>query len=187
MDTDLVVRAQRGDIAAFETLARPLYGRLHQVAFRILRDRALAEDAAQQAMLSVWRNLPRLREPARFEAWSYRLLVNACHTEGRRERQWLPNAIADAGIEPAGPDELGVVADRDELERGFRRLSVDHRAVVVLHHYLDLPVDQVAEVLGIPVGTVNSRLNRALRSMRIALHAEVPVGAPEPTRSEVTL
>ena len=171
MDTQLVVRAQHGDLAAFESLATALYGRLNQVAYRILRDRSLAEDATQAAVLGVWRNLPRLRDPDRFEAWSYRLLVNACHSEARRSHRWMPNAGGVPADVPLWSDELGAVVDRDELERAFRGLSVDHRAVLVLHHYLDLPVEDVAAALGIPVGTVNSRLHRAMQRMRLAMRA----------------
>jgi RNA polymerase sigma-70 factor (ECF subfamily) len=145
MDTELVVRAQDGDEGAFASLAMAVGDRLHAVAHRILRDIDLAEDATQQALLSVWRDLPQLRDPARFEAWSYRLLVRACYAEARRTRRWAPNLRLLSADEPAAADGLTTVVDRDQLERGFRRLSIDHRAVVVLHHYLDLPLDQVAE------------------------------------------
>ena len=91
MDTDLVVRAQHGDEEAFASLAVAVGDRLHAVAHRILRDIDLAEDATQQALLTIWRDLPQLRDPARFDAWSYRLLVRACYAEGRRTRHWAPN------------------------------------------------------------------------------------------------
>jgi DNA-directed RNA polymerase specialized sigma24 family protein len=91
MDTDLVVRAQRGDKAAFADLAAGIADRFLAVARRILRDIDLAEDATQQALLSIWQDLPQLRDPARFDAWSYRLLVRACYAEGRKERRWAPN------------------------------------------------------------------------------------------------
>ena len=172
MDTDLVVRAQRGDEEAFASLAVAVGDRLHAVSHRILRDIDLAEDATQQTLLAIWRDLPTLRDPARFDAWSYRLLVRACYAEGRRTRQWSPNLRVLPVDEPAGPDAMSSVVDRDQLERGFRRLSIDHRAVVVLHHYLDLPLDQVAETLGIAVGTVASRLHYAMRALRAALDAD---------------
>jgi RNA polymerase sigma-70 factor (ECF subfamily) len=91
MDSDLVVRAQRGDEQAFASLAVAAGDRLHAVAHRILRDTDLAEDATQQALLTIWRDLPQLRDPAHFDAWSYRLLVRACYSQGRRTRQWSPN------------------------------------------------------------------------------------------------
>ena len=180
MDTDLVIRAQRGDEGAFASLAMAAGDRLHAVAHRILRDIELAEDATQQALLAIWRDLPQLRDPARFDAWSYRLLVRACYAEGRRSRQWTPNLRLLPAHEPIQADASGEVVDRDQLERGFRRLSIDHRAVVVLHHYLDMPLDRVADVLGIPAGTARSRLHHAMRGLRAALDADA-----RPTAREV--
>jgi RNA polymerase sigma-70 factor (ECF subfamily) len=173
MDTDLVVRAQHGDKEAYALLAAPIADRFLAVARRILRDLDLAQDATQQALIAVWQDLPTLRDPARFEAWSYRLLVRACYAEGRRERRWAPN-LRVLPLDARTPDDdLSSVVDRDQLERGFRRLSLDHRAVVVLHHYLDLPLDRVADVLGIPVGTAHSRLHHAMRALRAALDADL--------------
>ena len=180
MDTELVVRAQHGDEEAFASLAVACGDRLHAVAHRILRDIDLAEDATQQALLAIWRDLPQLRDPARFDAWSYRLLVRACYAEGRRSRQWTPNMRLLSSDEPMQADGLSSVVDRDQLERGFRRLSIDHRAVVVLHHYLDMPLDRIAEALGVPVGTVRSRLHHAMRGLRAALDADA-----RPTSREV--
>jgi RNA polymerase sigma-70 factor (ECF subfamily) len=182
MDTELVVRAQRGDEGAFTSLAVAVGDRLHAVAHRILRDIDLAEDATQQALLNVWRDLPQLRDPARFDAWSYRLLVNACYLEGRRTCQWIPNLRVLPSDEPASAEGLSSVVDRDQLERGFRRLSIDHRVVVVLHHYLDLTLDEVAETLGVPVGTVRSRLHHAMRGLRAALDADARPAAQEVAR-----
>jgi RNA polymerase sigma-70 factor (ECF subfamily) len=179
VDAELIGRAQHGDEEAFASLVVAAGDRLHAVAHRILRDIDLAEDATQQALLAIWRDLPQLRDPARFDAWSYRLLVRACYAEGRRARQWTPNLHILPTDGPAGED-LSSVVDRDQLERGFRRLSIDHRAVVVLHHYLDLPLDEVAEVVGIPVGTVRSRLHHAMRGLRAALEADA-----RPTAQEV--
>jgi RNA polymerase sigma-70 factor (ECF subfamily) len=172
MDIALVIRAQGGDEEAFASLAVAAGDRLHAVAHRILRDIELAEDATQQALLSIWRDLPQLRDPARFDAWSYRLLVRACYAEGRRTRQWAPDLRLLPADGLVGPEGLATVADRDQLERGFRRLSLEHRAVVVLHHYLDLPLEEVAEALGVPIGTVRSRLHHAMRGLRAALDAD---------------
>jgi RNA polymerase sigma-70 factor (ECF subfamily) len=179
MDTDLVTQAQHGDEEAFASLALAVGDRLHAVAHRILRDTDLAEDATQQALLSIWRDLPQLRDPARFDAWSYRLLVRACYAEGRRTRQWTPNIRLLTADEPMSADGSSAVIDRDQLERGFRRLSIDHRAVVVLHHYLDWPLDQIAETLGVPLGTVRSRLHHAMRGLRAALDADARPPARE--------
>jgi RNA polymerase sigma-70 factor (ECF subfamily) len=179
MDTDLVVRAQNGDEGAFASLAVAVGDRLHAVAHRILRDIDLAEDATQQALLNVWRDLPQLRDPARFDAWSYRLLVRACYAEARRTRPWAPNLRLLPADEPTAADGTSSVVDRDQLERGFRRLSIDHRAVVVLHHYLDLPLSEVASALGVPEGTVRSRLHYAMRGLRAALDADARPAARE--------
>jgi RNA polymerase sigma-70 factor (ECF subfamily) len=179
MDTDLVTRAQHGDEEAFASLAIAVGDRLHAIAHRILRDLDLAEDATQQALLAIWRDLPQLRDPARFDAWSYRLLVRACYAEGRRARHWTPNMRLLSSDEPQQADGTSAVADRDQLERGFRRLSIDHRAVVVLHHYLDMPLDRVADVLGIPPGTARSRLHHAMRGLRAALDADARPAAQE--------
>ena len=179
MDTDLVTRAQRGDEQAFASLAVTCGDRLHAVAHRILRDTDLAEDATQQALLSIWRDLPQLRDPARFDAWSYRLLVRACYAEGHRVRHWQPGLRLVTAEEPATADWLSRVADRDQLERGFRRLSIDHRAVVVLHHYLDLSIEEVADAIGVSSGTVRSRLHHAMRGLRAALDADLRPAARE--------
>ena len=182
MDTDLVDRAQHGDEEAFASLAVGVGNRLHAVAHRILRDIGLAEDATQQALLTIWRDLPQLRDPAHFDAWSYRVLVRACYAEARRSRQWSPNLRILPAREPVESETLRTIVDRDQLERGFRRLSIDHRAVVVLHHYLDMPLETVAETLGVPIGTVRSRLHHAMRGLRAALDADARPGAHEALR-----
>jgi RNA polymerase sigma-70 factor, ECF subfamily len=179
MDTDLVVRAQRGDEGAFASLAVAAGNRLYAIAHRILRDVHLADDATQQALLNVWRQLPQLRDPARFDAWSYRLLVRACYAEARKGRLWSPNVRLLPVDEPVAEDELGPIFDRDQLDRGFRRLSVEHRTVLVLHHHLDMSLEEVAETLGIPVGTVRSRLHYAMRGLRAALEADARPSARE--------
>jgi RNA polymerase sigma-70 factor, ECF subfamily len=171
MDAELVARAQNGDTEAFAELADAIAQRLLATSHRILRDIDLAEDATQQALLSIWQDLPQLRDPARFEAWSYRLLVRACYAEGRRERRWAPNLRLLAGDQPTSSSTEAVIV-RDQLERGFRRLSLKHRVVVVLHHYLDLPLEEIATTLDVPFGTVASRLHYALRSLRAAIDAD---------------
>lgn len=172
VDTDLVIRASRGSQDAYALLASQIADRFLAVARRILRDVDLAEDATQQALLSIWRDLPQLRDPERFDAWAHRLLVRACYTEGRRARRWTPNLHLLPSTEPVARDETGGVIDRDQIERAFRRLSLDHRTAVVLRHYLDLPIERIAEILGVPVGTVQSRLHYAMRSMRASLEAD---------------
>ena len=179
MDTDLVKRAQGGDQDAFAELANAIAYRFLATAHRILSDTAMAEDATQQALFSIWQDLPQLRDPARFEAWSYRLLVNACYAEGRKSRRWAPNLRLLSVDEPMVAGDLGSVVDRDELERAFLRLSVNHRTVVVLHHYLDLPLDRVADIVGTPLGTVSSRLHYAMRILRSAIVADAQPASGE--------
>lgn len=178
MDPEIVMLAQGGDRAAFRAITVASGARLKQVAYRILRDQDLAEDAIQQALLDIWRSLPRLKDPARFDAWSYRFMVRACYRESKRARRALPEIRGRQ--EPVTPDAIAAVHDRDQLERGFERLSLDHRAVVVMHYYLDLTMEDTAEALGISVGTAKSRLNRAMSKLRMALLADAP-GTPEPS------
>lgn len=168
---NLVDRAMKGDRDAFTALALEISADLFAVSRRILRDVDLAEDAVQQCLLQIWRQLPALRDPDRFQAWSYRLLVNSCYRQARHERRWAPN-LRVLSEERADGDHAGELADRDELERAFRHLSPEHRAVVVLHHYRGIPQSEVASVLGIPVGTVYSRLHYAYREMRATLEAD---------------
>jgi RNA polymerase sigma-70 factor (ECF subfamily) len=164
------MRAQQGDEAAFAAITETVYEHFLQVAYRILHDRHVAEDATQQALVRMWRKLPRLRDPARFEAWSYRLLVNACYSEAKRVRRWesVPMHIGEPTIQ--GVEQT--LGDRDQLERAFARLSVEERAVVVLHHYLGMTTAEVARTIGIPFGTATSRLGRAMAKLRHALGAE---------------
>jgi RNA polymerase sigma-70 factor (ECF subfamily) len=172
MDTNIVRSAQRGDEQAFAIIAEAVLERFLGVAHRILRDIPLAEDATQQALLHVWRDLGDLRDPAKFEAWAYRLLVRACYTEARKRRRWHPDLLPVSKDEPTAPEGMTTVLERDQLERGLQRLSVDHRAVLVLYYYADLPLDEVAVALGVPVGTVKSRLHRAHQALRGALEAD---------------
>jgi RNA polymerase sigma-70 factor (ECF subfamily) len=178
MDAALVVRAQEGDHDAFARLVDEIAHRLHGIAQGILRDRSLAEDATQQALLEIWRDLPQLREPQRFEAWACRILVRACHAQSRRAKGWrLPPPDIESE-DDAATDRIRTIDDRDELERAFQRLSFDHRTVVILHHFADLTVPQVAATLGVPVDTVRSRLYHAVRGLRAALEADRRAPAP---------
>jgi RNA polymerase sigma-70 factor (ECF subfamily) len=164
--------AQHGDQDAFETLATIAHPRLYRVALGVLGEAGTADDATQQALVTIWRDLPGLRDPNRFEGWSYRLLMRACYAEAKRRPRWLPETAIDESHEPIAPDVYTDIVERDQLERGLRGLSVEHRAVIVLRYMLDLPLDQVAEALDVSVGTVASRLNRALTALRAALDAD---------------
>jgi len=183
--SDLVERAQRGDHEAFDALASAAYHRLYAIARRILRDGYAAEDAVQDALVRAWRDLRSLRDRDRFDAWLHRLLVHACADQTRRSRRRPVDVTIDAIDAPDPTDDLARVGDRDEIERAFLQLSVEHRAVLVLTHYADLPAAEVASILGIPVGTVYSRLHNGTRAMRASLSQPppaLPPTSPEPGR-----
>jgi RNA polymerase sigma-70 factor (ECF subfamily) len=172
MQRDLVERARRGDHDAFAELAGAAISRLDSAAWLILRDPEQAADAVQNALMRAWRDLPTLRDPDRFDGWLHRLLVRSCIDEARRLRRHridLPISPLDA---PVSSDHESVVADRDQIERGFVRLDPEQRAVIVLHHFFDLPLAEVAVTLGLPLGTVKSRLHRGIGLMRAALDAD---------------
>ena len=165
----LVERARDGDEVAFSELVDLDGDRCYAIAYRILRDVERGQDAVQQAFLLAWRELPRLRDPSRFEVWLHRLVVNACYEELRRYRRWSANVRTLPVDGPASADTTISIDERDALERAFRTLSPEHRAVVVLHHHAGLPLASIAEVAGVPLGTVKSRLHYATRILRDAL------------------
>ncbi len=171
MDRDLVERARSGDQAAFTDLVHQVSDTLFGIARRILRDPGLAEDVLQDALVTIWRKLPHLREPDRFEAWAYRILVNACYAVAPRNRVWASTVRILPTDRASGTDDFQSISDRDELERAFRRLPLDQRAVFVLHHHAGLPLVAVAETLGIPQGTARSRLHYATRALRAVFEA----------------
>jgi RNA polymerase sigma-70 factor (ECF subfamily) len=173
MQVDLVRRAQEGDHEAFCALAQHVIGRLRGTARLILQDPARADDAVQECLVATWRYLPDLRDPARFDAWLHRLLVNACHRNLRRDRRRL---IAEIPLPADGEwptiDETASVAARDEMDRAFRRLTDEQRAVLALVYFADLSLAEAASALGVPVGTAKSRARRGLEALRGALAAE---------------
>jgi len=170
---DLVVRARGGDQDAFSELALRSIGRLTAVARMILRDEYAAQDAVQDAFIEAWRSLPGLREPDAFEAWMRRLLVRACFKADRHGKR---AGLLEIRLTPADePAIAGAELDldlHDQLERGLARLSAEQRAVVVLVHYLDLPLADAAKAMGVPLGTTKSRLSRATRALRAAIDAD---------------
>ncbi len=177
MQRDLVLRASAGDHDAFASLATDAYERLHRTAWLILRHEDLAFDAVQEALTSAWLHIRVVRDPDRFDAWLNRLVVRACYREIRNARRG-PIEVHVATIEAPGIDDsAGRLADRDQLERGFARLSAEHRAVLVVHHYLGLADAEAAAVLNVPMGTYKSRLNRAHLSLRAVLDADERVVA----------
>jgi RNA polymerase sigma-70 factor (ECF subfamily) len=175
---DAVEQAMRGDREAFASLVNQTSDRMYAVATRILRDTHLAEDALQSALVTAWRQLPTLRDPDRFEAWVGKLVVHACYAEARRRSTWAANVRALPIDGPTGPDDILGVSERDALDRAFRRLSVEQRAVFVLHHHLGLPLVEIAETLGVPAGTARSRLHYATRTLRAAIEADAAPAIP---------
>ena len=167
-----IEKAMAGDRDAFTAIVVHHGDRLFSTAYRILRDAHRPDDAVQQTFFLAWRELPGLRDVARFEAWLYRLLINACYAEIRQNKRWQPGLqlVTEAG-QTVDDAQLGV-ARRDELERAFNRLPVEQRAVLVLHDYLGLSGAEIAEALGLSSGTVRSRLHRGRQQMRAAIEAD---------------
>jgi len=172
----LVDQAKQGDPEAFDELARQVGDRCMAIAFRILRDADRAQDAVQQAFLLAWRELARLRDPERFEVWLHRLLVNACYEEARQRRRWISRVAPIPDDGPVMADPVVSVDDRDALERAFQRLTPEQRAAFVLHHHAGFPLDVTAEIVGVPVGTVKSRIHAATRGLRAAILADEQIG-----------
>jgi RNA polymerase sigma factor (sigma-70 family) len=168
---DLVVQAQAGDSDAFTALGAIHVDRMYAVASLILRDHDRSEDAVQEALVRAWRDLGRLRDPSRVAAWLRTLLIHACYDEARRVRRRSDLHLIPM-IEIAAADHQRPTADRDELERGFRRLSVEHRTAIVLRYFADLSLAELADTMGIPLGTAKSRLHHAERALRAVLEAD---------------
>jgi len=169
-DDGLIRRAAGGDPDAFEKLISPRGDQLLATARKILQDADAAEDAVQQAVIQAWRMLPRLRDPRRFSSWLYRILVNACYGEARRQSRF-GGRVQPLVVDPPSTDDEAAWLERDAIERAFRSLTPSHRAVVVLHHYAGLPLTEVAEIVGVSPGTARSRLHYALQALRAALQA----------------
>lgn len=173
MQVDLVVRAQAGDVDAFSALTAGLTDRMFAAARLILRHDEQAADAVQDALLQSWLDLRGLNDPTRFEAWLHRLLVRACYRAAGRRRDREVVELKVAAAAPAvSQDAQHEVAVHDLLDRAFGRLQPEQRAVIVLHHYLGLSLVESAEILAIPLGTMQSRLNRATQLMRAAIEAD---------------
>jgi RNA polymerase sigma-70 factor (ECF subfamily) len=178
VDLDLVARAREGEEAAFNRLAIGEIDRLYAIAYRIVGQQDIAEDAVQETLVAVWRDLPTLRDLNSFGAWITRVLVHTCYREARRKRR-LVTVGWTGEREPAMDDRSASLADRDQIDRAFRQLSPEHRAVVVVTHYLGLSGPEAADALGVPPGTIKSRLHHATRALRAAIASdERGSGAP---------
>jgi len=183
MSVELIRQAQAGDRGAFERLIRPEYDRLYATACRLLRDRFGAEDVVQDAIIRCWRDLRGLRDPERFRPWLHRLLVNAAHDQARRARRRPVRIGGDVIDRTSGWDDLAGVADHDALDRAFLTLPMDQRVALVLTYYLGYTAPEVAVIVGVPTGTIYSRVHAASRAMRAAL---APTAAARPTLSETS-
>jgi len=172
MSADLVERAMAGDLEAFNELVRRRIDQLYAMARLILRDTERAADATQEALVAAWRDIAALRDPDRFESWVRRLLINACYQQARRDRRRRHYEGSVVTIDPTTPDPAMVLADRDQVERAFTHLDEQQRALIVLHFYYDLPLAETAASLGLPVGTVKSRLHRTIQRLRTSLDAD---------------
>lgn len=179
---ELVVRAQGGDRDAFSELVAYSIGRLTALARMTLRDEYAAQDAVQDAYVKAWRSLPGLRDPDRFEAWMRQVLVRQCFETGRRNRR------AGVGAIRLMPEPESTVAGaewavgvHDQLERGLARIPTEQRIAIVLVYYLDLPLADAAQAMGVPVGTAKSRVNRAIQALRAEIDADdrEPAGVGE--------
>jgi RNA polymerase sigma-70 factor (ECF subfamily) len=186
MQRELVERAIGGDQDAFSNLVDASVDRLYAVATLIMRDPDRAQDAVQDALVSAWRDVRALRDPDAWGPWLNRLTVWACFRAAKKERRRsLVELRVALDPEPALPfDAAAAFADRDVVERLLNDLTLEHRAVIVLCFYLDLPVEEVAHILGIPIGTAKSRIHRGLMALRgsTAARTTVPTGvAQEPS------
>jgi RNA polymerase sigma-70 factor (ECF subfamily) len=173
VDRDLVEAARTGDREAYADLVRLRGDRLYAIAQRILRDVHRAVDAVPYTLVIPSRDLPGLRDPDRFDAWLQRILIRTCIAEAMRQRRRIVVDIQALPVDiPIDTDDYLSVGDRDQLERGFRRLPPEQRALLVLRHYAGLEPAEIADALGIPAGTARSRLHHAHRAMRAALEAD---------------
>ena len=168
----LVERARQGDHDAFARLAAELTARLCAIATLILGDSDDAQDAVQETLVRAWREMPRLRDSDRFDAWVRRMLVNSCHDVGRQRRRHPMVRWIEPDVERPEPDRWGMVDERERLGRAFERLPMDQRVVLVLQHYVGMTEQEIAEAADIPLGTVKSRTRYAIRGMRAALEAD---------------
>jgi RNA polymerase sigma-70 factor (ECF subfamily) len=184
MQTELVQRAMAGDHDAFAALVGAAWPKLYATAGFILGEEGYVQEAIQAALIRAWRDLPSLRDAARFEGWLYRIAINACRDEARRRQRGRQREIALDGHDPAASvDPVAWLAERDEMDRAFARLTPDQRAILTLVFYRDLTVPQAADAIGIRLGTAKSRLHRALAALRAALAAEQRQGMQREVRT----
>jgi len=161
-----------GDVPAFDRLVLVHLPRTYRIAMAILGSEADAGDAVQEAWLAAWRQLPTLRDPARFNGWLDQILVNACRMSLRRRGRVREIPMPDGFDAEAPQAALNQVAERDALDRAFGRLTVEQRTILVLHHLERRPLSAIAAALVIPVGTAKSRLHAARAALERVLETE---------------
>lgn len=172
MDRELLLRARAGDQEAFELIVLAKGESLFRTALAILGNEADARDATQDVLIGAWRGLPGLRDPDRFDAWLGRSLINQCRTALRRRGRVREISVADwQALSPLGEPAADAVRSR-EFDEAFARLSVDQRAILVLHHLHGYGVPDIAAWLSVPTGTVKWRLHRARGRLRAELEAD---------------
>ena len=182
-DDALVRRARTGDAAAFAELVDTRIDRCYRLAWSVLSNDADAADATQDALVSAWRQLPRLRDPAAFDGWLNRIVANAAlmtrrHRVRLREVSVKPAFPGDQSTTPEPPQdahaktEADAVVDSDAISRAFDRLRPQDRMILALHHVEERPVAEIARSLGIPVGTAKWRLHAARVALEKAMEAE---------------
>jgi len=175
LDRSLIDRARNGDLDAFETIVRARMDAVYRLTSAILGDEADARDAAQETFVLAWREMSRLREPDKFEAWLQRVAVNAARmtlrARGRRRIREIPSSQVDVLAGHVATDGTAG-ADAARLGVALERLDVDQRAILVLHHLDGRPLAELATILDIPVGTAKSRLFAARRALEVALRAD---------------
>ena len=180
---ELVRRAALGDAGAFDVLINARLDRCYRLAYSILGNEADAADATQEAVVSAWRQLPRLRDRTSFDSWLNRIVANAARMSRRhrvrlREVRVEPAADGDRGAagtdhpDPAAGRQIEAIASADAIGRAFDRLREKDRVILVLHHVEERPLAEIAHSLGIPVGTVKWRLHQARNALERAMEAE---------------
>jgi RNA polymerase sigma-70 factor (ECF subfamily) len=158
---------------AFHRLAGSSLDSSFRLAAHLVGDRSDAEDVVQEALTLAWRAWPSLRDRDRFDAWFERIVVNTAY-ERLRKRRRTPTAHLPVELADRGTDRLSAALDRDAIARALDGLSADHRVVVVLRYWRDLPIEEIATRLGVPSGTVRSRLHYALRELRLRIEPAPP-------------
>ena len=177
LDGHLIERAGRGDIDAFDALLQPRLDRLFRLAVAIMRSEADARDAVQDACVLAWREVPRLRDADRFDAWLSQIVVNSCRGWLRRRKRAQGREVGieltDVEATRRGPvNEIESMGEMQAIQRAFERLDPTARSLLVLHHVEGRPVAEIARVIGSPIGTVKWRLSRARQALGRALEAE---------------